>query len=197
MLARARVVRSVASLLGLTVACAVTASAQARNVVVNEVRIADGQLQALERQYGTRIPDGAYWYDRSSGAWGMRGGPTAGFTVAGLSLGGPLRPDASSGTTGVFINGRQLHVMDVLGLQQLIGAVYPGRYWVDAQGNAGFEGGPALVNLVVMARQRGARSGGGGGAYSVYNRLGGMFGSDGSGCLVYADRDVSYSSSGC
>ncbi len=193
---RARVVRSVASLLGLIVACAVTAGAQARNVVVNEIQITGGQLQALERQYGTRIPDGVYWYDRSSGAWGMKGGPTAGFAVAGLSLGGPLRPEASNGTTGVFINGRQLHVMDVLGLQQLIGVVYPGRYWVDAQGNAGFEGGPALVNLVVMAQQR-ARSGAGGGAYSVYNRLGGMFGSDGNGCLVYADRDASYSSSGC
>jgi hypothetical protein len=74
--------------------------------------------------------------------------------------------------------------------------VYPGRYWVDAQGNAGFEGGPALVNLLVLARARAAR-GGGGGAYSAYTRSGGMFGSDGNGCLVYADHDVSYSSSGC
>jgi hypothetical protein len=29
-----------------------------------------------------------------------------------------------------------------------------GRYFVDAYGNAGFEGGPALVNLVALAQQR-------------------------------------------
>jgi hypothetical protein len=41
------------------------------------------------------------------------------------------------------------------------GVVYPGRYWVDAQGNAGPEGGPALVNLVAVARARAAQGAGG------------------------------------
>lgn len=180
----------------LSFALAGPAVSQSRNVTINEVRLSDVQLQALEQHSRVRIPDGAYWYDRMSGAWGFTGGPTMGFTLAGLDVGGPLQADASHGNTGVFINGRQLHVVDVLALQNLLGAVYPGRYWVDAQGNAGLEGGPALVNLLVLARARAAR-GAGGGAYSAYTRLGGMFGSDGNGCLVYADHDVSYSSSGC
>lgn len=175
---------------------AAAARAQARNVVINDVRIPDSRLATMERQYRTRIPDGQYWYDKMSGAWGLKGGPTAGFTLAGLELGSPLKADASNGTTGVFINGRQLHVMDVLGLQQLLGQVYQGRYWVDAYGNAGLEGGPALVNLVMVARSRAAQQRGGG-AYSAYTRTGGMFGSDGNGCLVYSDRETSYSSSGC
>jgi hypothetical protein len=196
MLARVGVAVIVAGALACLVEVPRPAAAQARHVVINEVAVPDSQLRMLERGSRVRIPDGSYWYDRVSGAWGFRGGPTMGFTVAGLPVGGPLRADASNGTTGVFINGRQLHIQDALALQALLGAVYPGRYWVDAQGNAGFEGGPPLVNLVVVARARAAQ-GAGGGAYSVYDRLGGMFGSDGNGCLVYADRDVSYSSSGC
>ena len=173
---------------------ATAAAAQARNVYINDFKLPDGRVTALEQQYRTRVPDGRYWYDRMSGAWGLSGGPTAGFTVAGLNLGGPLKADASNGNTGVFINGRQLHTMDVLGLQQLIGAVYPGRYWVDAYGNAGFEGGPALVNLIAVARSRSTQQGG---AYSAYTRTGAMFGSDGNGCLVYSDRETSYTGSGC
>ncbi len=191
-----RFVRSAVVISSAIAGLASSLPAQSRSVLINDVRVPGARLQALEQQYRTRIPDGSYWYDRISGAWGLKGGPTAGFTVAGLEIGGPLQADASNGTTGVFINGRQLHVMDVLGLQALIGPVYQGRYRVDAQGNAGLEGGPPLVNLMALARARGAQAGGSG-AYSAYTRMGGMFGSDGNGCLVYADKDVSYSSSGC
>lgn len=192
----ARAVRhiSLGTLLALPLLAA-PATSQSRHVAINAVQLPDTQVQMLEQAFRTRIPDASYWYDRVSGAWGFSGGPTAGFTTAGLDIGGPLRADASRGTTAVFINGRQLPVQDVLALQALLGAVHAGRYWVDAQGNAGLEGGPPLVNLVAVARARAAQSGGG--AYSVYNRVGGMFGSDGNGCLVYADKDVSYSSSGC
>jgi hypothetical protein len=68
--------------------------------------------------------------------------------------------------TGVFINGRELHPLDVQGLQQLIGQVLPGRWWVDAQGNYGLEGGPPLGNLMVLARAN--RSGGGRQAWSKH-----------------------------
>jgi len=56
-------------------------------------------------------------------------------------VGGPLKPNASNGNTGVFINGRELHVMDALGLQTIVGVVIPGRYWVDSRGFFGVDGG--------------------------------------------------------
>jgi hypothetical protein len=150
----------------------------ARSVFINRVSIPEETLQSLAALYRADIPDGRYWYDRVSGAWGMEGGPTLGFTAAGLSLGGPLPADASGRGTGVFINGRELHVLDVLALQRLTGPIAPGRYWLDPAGNAGFEGGPAIANLRVLAAQAGTyRQGsgvgqnydGGGGAYGNLN----------------------------
>jgi hypothetical protein len=166
---------------------------QAHHIAVNGVRLTEAQIQNLEQRYRIQLQDGAYWYDRVSGAWGRQGGPTVGFTLAGLDLGGALRTDASGGGTGVFINGRELHPMDALALQQLLGSVQPGRYWLDAQGNAGYEGGPALINLAAVARSRSSQ----GDAYSTYTRSGDMFGSDGNGCLVFSSKDATAMSSGC
>jgi len=122
-------------------------------------------LQQLERG-GPRVQDGEYWYDARTGAAGKWGGPALTFLPPGLVLGGPLPADASGGgrgtLTGVFVNGRELHPVDVMGLQQLIGQVLPGRWWVDAQGNYGLEGGPPLGNLMVLARARQGRGGSGG-----------------------------------
>ena len=70
--------------------------------------------------------------------------------MPGLRLGGPLAPDASRGNSQVFINGRELMVGEVRALQQACRtAVLRGRYWVNAQGVGGVEGGPALFNLAV------------------------------------------------
>lgn len=127
------------------------------SVIINGRRLSDQDVETLTRTFRVQVRDGHYWYDRMTGAWGLQGGPTAGFIMAGLSLGGPLREDASHGDTGVFINGRQLHRVDVARLMQ-IGPVYRGRYWMDAQGNIGLEGQPAILNLWVAAAQ--ARGGG-------------------------------------
>jgi hypothetical protein len=156
------------------------------NVVVNKVKLSDEILLAIKNTYGSGIPDGNYWYDSVSGAWGMEGGPTQGFTQAGLELGGPLRADASNGQTKVFINGRELHLYDVLRLQQLVNPypVLPGRYWVDSQGNFGYEGGWALGNLVQIAQ---AKNGSNGGPIL----------SDGNGCLGFIEGGYSAISSNC
>jgi hypothetical protein len=126
-------------------------------------------LERLERGVG-RLEDGAYWYDTRTGASGRWGGPALAFLPPGLALGGPLPADASGGghgtLTGVFVNGRELHPVDVMGLQQLIGQVWPGRWWVDAQGNYGMEGGPPIGNLIMLARMN--RSGGGRQAWSKH-----------------------------
>lgn len=146
------------------------------DLVVNSMPLGKAERQALQR-LGVRAQPGRYWYDSVSGAWGIERGPTAGFIAAGLRLGGALRPDASGGGTGVFINGRELHPLDVAGLSQIV-QVIPGRWWVNAQGFFGPEGGPVWGNLWLLARQRqGSRS-----PWSGYSADGKQFlGFDGSG----------------
>ena len=144
---------------------------QATGVYVNGVELTPQQVQQLRVAYGAAAQPGRFWYDRINGSWGREGGPAEGFIHAGLKLGGPLRPDASHGDTGVFINGRQLHRVDVQRLS-LLGPVYPGRCWMDAQGNIGLEGQPAFANVFAAAR---ALSGGGGrreGILSTYDKTG-------------------------
>jgi len=121
------------------------------HVIVNEAPLSDEEVASLERLYGARIQDGAYWYDGISGAWGVEGGPTSGFIEAGLHLGGPLHAGASNGDTDVFVNGRELHPHEVAALQRLL-PVFPGHYWIDPQGNFGYEGKSAVANLLGLAR---------------------------------------------
>jgi hypothetical protein len=131
----------------------------AADVVVNGVLLSAGQVAAFEHRYGMRLPAGAYWYDPESGAWGVQGGPTAGRARAHVNVGAALRADASGGgdgkLTGIFINGREIHPQEAALLSQYVSLV-PGRYWIDAAGNAGYQGLPAMVNLVDEARARGS-----------------------------------------
>ena len=143
-----------------------------RPLRVNRVAIPDAQVQAFERENRVVIPRGDFWYDTVSGAWGVDGGPTLGFTAPGMRLGGPLPADASHGDTGVFINGRELPLQDVIGLQQMSVPVQRGRWWVDSQGNFGVEGVPvATGNLFQFSRGKG-------GAYQRAT-AGGYIGGDG------------------
>jgi hypothetical protein len=140
---------------------------------INRAVIAETTVRAFERTYGMHLPRGDYWYDRVSGAWGADGGPTAGFTSPGMNLGGELPADASRGNTGVFINGRELPLQDVVGLMQMNVPVRQGRWWVDNSGNFGVEGAPfPLGNLFQYSRGRG-------GAYQRAT-AGGYIGGDGN-----------------
>jgi hypothetical protein len=158
-----------------------------RAVNINGQALDSRTLAALEMAYRVAIPKGYYWYDPFSGLWGRAGGPAAGQIQAGLRLGGPLRESASNGNTGVIVNGRRLPWSELLALQGLVGYVRPGRYWLDGYGNAGFEGGPALVNLAAASRR--SQSGGAGG-YNGWNgnTPGGNWGGDGS-CSYYSHPD--------
>jgi hypothetical protein len=129
-------------------------------IIVNGITLPAATVQSLH-QAGIPARDGNWWYDSRTGAFGAIGGPTAGFLMPGLPLGGPLRADASGGGDGryggVFINGRELHPQDIAALAAQIGQVQPGRYWVDAAGNFGYEGGGMLGNLRAMASSASAR----------------------------------------
>lgn len=148
-------------------------------VVVNGVALDRQALGALQRMYGSIRP-GRYWYDTLSGAWGYERGPTAGQILPGMRLGGPLRADASAGGTHVFVNGRELHPVDVQYLRQLAGTVLPGRYWVNAFGVGGYENGPPFFDLRALAAQRG------GGRSWSHSGPGGHMASDGR-CTGYLD----------
>lgn len=143
-------------------------AAQARELTVNGRPATAADLAVLasyEARWGAPVPSGAYWYDGVSGAVGRWGGPTAGWIAPGLGLGGGTAPAEASGggagrLTGVFVNGRELHPLDVQGLATTLGTpVLPGRWWVDAAGNFGAVGGPALGNLVAIARAQSASRG--------------------------------------
>ena len=129
------------------------------NVSVNGQVLSVQQLQQLA-QFGIQAQAGNYWYDPVCGAWGAWGGPTAGFVQAGIPS-PPLPAHASNGTTGVFVNGRNIADVELLYLQNLAqGPIYPGLYWLDAMGYAGQVGGPALINYLQAAQAQG-----GGGAW--------------------------------
>ncbi len=169
----------------LSIAALSDAAAEAtasKKVIINGTQLTAKDIQSLERSYGVPLQSGRYWYDRMSGLWGYDGQPTAGQIYSGLQLGGPLKANASNGKTGVFINGRELPIIEVQYLQQL-GTVYKGRYWMNAQGIGGIEGGPAIFNLGAAARQRS-----GGGLYGGNSRTTpfGHLGSDGK-CSYYFD----------
>jgi hypothetical protein len=134
-------------------------AAPAADVFVNGVRLDDPTQQALERMYGVPLQSGRYWYDNVSGVWGYEGGPSVAQIHPGLRLGGALRRDASRGNTGVIVNGRELHAIDVANLQRCT-PVLPGRYWVAANGIGGYEGGPPLFNLAQLCGGGGGSGGG-------------------------------------
>ena len=131
-------------------------------VVVNTVPLTADTVKALQRIYPVPIRPGRYWYDAFSGAYGLEGGPIAGQMRPGLTLGGPLRADASRGTSGVFINGRQLTLGEKSYLERVCRTrAIPGRYWVNAQGLGGFERGPPIFNLALCGQSSGQRRSGG------------------------------------
>jgi len=112
-------------------------------------------LNQIAQRYNFRLPSGRYWYDKYSGAWGYEGGGIQGFVQAGFGLYAPMPAQISGGNTGVYVNGRHLPSSDLYALQKLTGPVRRGKYWLDAQGNAGLVGGPALVNLRRLSGNQG------------------------------------------
>ena len=131
-------------------------------IIVNSVPLTVETVQQLQQIYPVPIRPGRYWYDPVSGAWGLEGGPIAGQMLPGLRLGGRLRADASRGTSGVFINGRQLTHGEKSYLERTCRtAVYPGRYWVNGYGIGGFEGAPPSFNLARCGGSGGQSRGGG------------------------------------
>lgn len=161
-----------------------------RQVFINRIRLDANSLNAIESDGQTPIADGRYWYDFNSGAWGVEGGPTAGFIYPGLSLPGPIPMNISGGGTGIYINGREIHPLDQQALYQLFGITYQGIFWMDAQGNLGYVGGPAIANVLQASQAaRGGSSPGGGSVTHGYDSTYGARGTASGG--MYSGRTAS------
>ena len=156
-----------------------------RKVRINGIDLSTDDIQALEKRYKTTLPEGRFWYDKISGAWGIENGPTIGFVMSGLEVSGPMPPNISGTGTNIFINGREIHPQDQLALHALLGVTYPGRYWLDASGNLGIEGGAVLVNLAAAANQQSASKSG------LTSGMGGTVGVDGSGGVLFYNKSGS------
>lgn len=128
--------------------------AEKNTVRINNTTLDEKQLQEFEAMYGARPLPGNYWYDPNCGLYGVVGYPAYGFMFPGHDY-GPLQQDVSNGNTGVFVNGRELPQLEWAVWSYMLGYwIQPGRYWLDQEGNAGYEGHPAaLVNLFAAARQ--------------------------------------------
>jgi hypothetical protein len=78
-----------------------------------------------------------------------------------------MRADASGpSSTGVFINGRQIHALDAIRLQAMGITPIPGRWWVEADGRYGLEGTFIALGTLSMG---GMASKGHGGSNSWVN----------------------------
>lgn len=91
-------------------------------ITINGKVCTQNEIQILRRA-GSPCKPGNYWYDTMSGAMGTSGGPAFCYFVPGLNIGGPLQANASNGTSGVFVNGRNLSTVDVMNWYKFIGPV--------------------------------------------------------------------------
>jgi hypothetical protein len=150
--------------------------------VINGVVLTDQQKAQFVRMYGVQPLAGEFWYDPRSGLWGVKGREAFGLIRPGHDY-GSLSSNASAGTTGVFINGRQINLAEAIYIRNLLGSVMPGRWWLDgASGYFGLEGyAMPAGNLYQVARA--AQSRGSGGAH-YYNDGMGTSVATSSGCAT-------------
>jgi len=131
-------------------------------VIINNIPLSKDQITKMKSRYGNEPLAGNYWYDSSSGLYGVKGYPAYGFMYPGHNF-GTISRNASAGNTNIIINGRELPQIEWAVWSYILGYyIQAGNYWLDSLGNAGYVGNNVpLVNLFVAAQQN-AYSGKGG-----------------------------------
>jgi hypothetical protein len=144
-------------------------AAEPSGVVINGVSLSQEQITNFEQTYGAKPRPGKYWYDQRSGLYGVVGYPAFGFLLAGHDF-GKMGERVSNGDTDVFVNGRELPQSEWAVWSQLLGyMIQPGRYWLDENGNAGYDGNPVPTENLYLAAQRSAYAGAGGGGDNFWS----------------------------
>ncbi|XVF80202.1 hypothetical protein PTKIN_Ptkin15bG0052000 [Pterospermum kingtungense] len=83
------------------------------NISVNGHAIPERVVKKAEKMAGPIRP-GQYWYDFQAGFWGVMGGPCLGIIPPFIEEFNYSMPEnCAGGTTGVFVNGRELHQKDL------------------------------------------------------------------------------------
>ncbi|KAF3628614.1 hypothetical protein T459_21960 [Capsicum annuum] len=83
------------------------------NITVNGHLIPDRLIRKAEKRAGPIRP-GHYWYDFRAGFWGVIGGPCLGIIPPFVEeFNYPMPDNCAGGSTGVFVNGRELHPKDL------------------------------------------------------------------------------------
>lgn len=136
------------------------AKSGAGKVIVNNIVLTEKQIAEIQSTYKVKPLPGNYWYDSMCGLYGVVGYPAYGFMYPNHKF-GKLDQKASNGNTGVFVNGRELPQQEWFVWSKLLGYyIQPGRYWLAANGDAGYEGSPIpTVNLYTAAKQNSYSSG--------------------------------------
>ncbi len=137
---------------------------KAIRISINYQRLSASQVNDLRKTYGIEPKPGDYWYDSNSGLYGVVGYPAYGFMYPGHDF-GTLNRGASAGNTNVLVNGRELPQQEWAVWSYMIGYwIQPGSYWLDKNGNAGYQGNPLpVINLYAAAKQNAYRGRGGSG----------------------------------
>lgn len=123
-------------------------------VYINGVELQTQVVHALEQYYKVKVKKGRYWYDAKCGLWGLEGREAQGVVLANLDFGASMNAKASSGNTGIYINGRQINNSERTQWQAILGQTYPGKYMLDAYGNLYTEAGAYLVNVLQLIRNK-------------------------------------------
>lgn len=158
-------------------------SASENAVVVNDVLLDDRWLEAFQEEGIQSLAPGRYWFDEKSGLWGREGEPPSGqstlesynrfgrtseerilgFIKKKEPFPGTLKPDASRGTTRVFVNGRELPEAELMEMRNYLPTLAAGRFNLDREGYFWPEGQRRnTVTAVNLNRLKEAQLSGGG-----------------------------------
>jgi hypothetical protein len=114
-----------------------SSASSAGQVKINNYVLTVQDKAAFRNYYGVEPQPGNYWYDSESGLYGKVGQSAAGYINPGHNF-GALDPEASGGTSGTYLNGRELTYEELSYIESTYGVDWgQGDYYYNDQGYLG------------------------------------------------------------